>query len=630
MGFFLIFQFFQRSIAMRNFVIGFSLLVAAGFTARAQQVNRPSHFHFPKAAEITVSDIQADYFPKLQLLEAPAPDGGSERAAVARMKEEMAARYTDGTSPASKAAMTAPSPWMGDNFRSNINWEGVPNDNDMAVSNGGKIVSVINSSIWMQDTAGTALATVSLDAWAAPLGLTGDKFDPRALYDPVHDRFILTCLNGFTNSTSYVIVGFSQTNDPTGAWNLYALPGDPRGDTLWTDYPIMAITPHELFLTANLLFNNQPWQTGFSRSLCWQIDLDGAYSGSLDVNLWDSVYYGNRPVRNLCPIQGGSMPSGNGIYLLSNRNLSPTNDSLWIMRIGDTIGAPGLQMTVTLAQTNVAYGMPPNALEQFNQQLATNDARWLDGFIENDRIQFVGNTLDPSTGRAGIYHGIIRDVSTNPVVEGHIIGNPDGSYGYPGIAWMGMTPSSHEALIGLNYVGTTPQHHPGCGAIFYDGQSDYSERVVARAGSGYLNALSGSERWGDYFGIQRRYNQSGVVWIAGTWAQTNRQQATWIAEFHHPAIVGTTAPQPQPSASTAPNPFTHRVVLEFSLPEDDFVEVALYDLAGALQRVFVRDRARAGLNRFTFSTEPLAAGAYMIRVTTEGGLSFSERVVKLD
>lgn len=613
---------------MRATLLGCLLLLSGGLLAQGPVT--PTHFRFPKAGEVRVSAIREDYQPKLENLEAPAPDGNSEKAALARRKAVLAAEYKEGPGAQTKSALTAPSPWMGDNFRSNINFQGVPNDNDMAVSDAGIVLSVINSNIWIQDSTGMTLASVSLDAWATPLGLLGSKFDPRALYDPIHDRFIIVCLNGFTDSTSYIVAGFSQTNDPTGAWNLYALPGDPRGDSLWTDYPIMAITPHELFLTANLLYNNQPWQTGFARSLCWQLNLDSAYTGSLSANLWDSVYYGNRPVRNLCPIQGGSYPTGAGIYLLSNRNLASSNDSLWIMRISDTIGAPGLNMTVSLARTNVPYGLPPNAMAQFNQQMATNDARWLDGFIENDQIQFVGNTRDASTGRAGLYHGIIRNVSTNPTVEGFVIGNPDGSYGYPGIAWMGMTPSSNEALIGLNYVGTNVQNHPGCGAIYYDGIGDYSARVVARNGAGYINALSGTERWGDYMGIQRRYNQQGVVWIAGTWGQSNHDPATWIAEFHHPMIVGTVQPQPEAAAVAAPNPVEDRVALEFSLAADDFVEISLYDIQGVQQKLFLRDRARAGLNRFTFSTEPLAAGTYFIRVTTQGGILFTERIVKVN
>lgn len=607
------------------------LMLMVGGLCHAQS---PTVFRFPKAGVVRVSEVVGDYHPSLEFVEAPVPDGNSEKGRVARMKEELAERYAhkgDG-SAAEKVLGGAANPWLGDNFRSNNTIDGVPNDNDMAISNGGKIVSVINSNIWMHDEDGTVLANVSLDAWASSLGLGADKYDPRALYDPLHDRFIVVCLSGFTDSTSNIIVGFSQTNDPTGGWNLYALPGDPRDDSLWTDYPIMALSPQELFLTANLLYNDQPWQTGFARSLCWQIDLDSAYAGApLLTQLWDSVYFGGRPVRNLCPIQGGSAPSGHGMYFLSNRNLAVANDTIWIMRITDSIGVAGAQFNVGFQVSDVEYGLPPNAVQQFNLSMATNDARCLDGFIENDVIQFVGNTVDTSTGRAALYHGIIRDVSTVPTIEGKVIGNADGAYGYPGITWLGMTAGSNEALIGLNYLGANAQNHPGCGAIYYDGNGNYSDRVVARAGTGYINALSGLDRWGDYMGVQLRYNQPGVAWISGTWGQPSHLPATWIAEFHHPAIVSNEDPeQERPEAVAFPNPVDDRFSLAFELGEATFLEIALYDVQGRKQKVLLKDVVKRGKSRFAFSTEPLAAGVYFIRLEGPEGVIASEKIVKLD
>ena len=585
----------------------------------------------PRAGTVVLREIRGDFHPALQLLEAPAPDGDSEKAMVARMKEELSLKYANKAGNTGSILGGAPDPTLGRNFRSNNTIQGVPNDNDMAISNGGMVVSVINSNIWIHDQQGNALASnVSLDAWSLALGINGSKFDPRALYDPIHDRFIVACLNGFTDSTSWVIVGFTQTNDPTGGWNLYALPGDPRGDSLWTDYPIMALSQHELFLTANLLYNDQPWQTGFQRSLCWQLDLDSAYAGAtLPSVLWDSVYFGGRPVRNLCPIQAGSMPSGPGMHFLSNRNLTAGNDTVFLMQITDTIGAPGAQFTVSALQTNVQYALPPNAIQSFSLAMATNDARWLDGFIENDMIQFVGNTLDTTTGRAAVYHGIIRDASTVPTLEGKIIGNPNGDFGYPGIAWVGMAPSSNEALIGLNYLGPNSQNFAGCGGIYFDGATQYSGLVVAKAGTGYINALTGLDRWGDYMGVQTRYNAPGVAWIAGTWGQASHNPATWIAEFSNPAIVAQELPiVPGEPAIAYPNPALDIVNFEFALAADEFLEISLFDAQGRKIRVFLKDRVRAGNNRFSFSVEPLAAGAYLLVLDGQDGTSIQKKILK--
>ncbi|MEZ5014184.1 MAG: hypothetical protein R2794_07820 [Chitinophagales bacterium] len=37
---------------------------------------------------------------------------------------------------------------------------------------------------------------------------------------------------------------------------------------------MIAITEHELFFTINLIIPDEPWQTGFSETLIWQMDLD--------------------------------------------------------------------------------------------------------------------------------------------------------------------------------------------------------------------------------------------------------------------------------------------------------------------------------------------------------------------
>ncbi|MEY3442038.1 MAG: hypothetical protein RLZZ519_319, partial [Bacteroidota bacterium] len=528
---------------------------------------------------------------------------------------------------------TAASPWRGDNFISNQVINGVPNDNDMAISNGGKIISVINSNIYMHDEFGASLqANLSLNAWSAPLGLTGSKFDPRALYDPIHDRFIIACLNGFTDSTSYVILGFSQTNDPTGNWNLYALPGDPNLDSLWTDYPIMALTENELFLTVNLLYNNQPWQTGFNQSICWQMDLDNAYSGdSLQSRLWFNIQFGGKPVRNLCPVQGGSAPAGPNLYFMSNRNLTAGNDTVFIMEITDTMNAPGAQFLVDYGITNVQYSLPPNAMQALNLQLATNDARWLDAFIENGNIQFVGNSLDTASGRCGLYHGTVTDVTGARTVTGTILANPNGDYGYPAIAWMGMNPADNDALLAINYAGPTTIDKPGCGGIYYDGNGNYSPMVVAKAGLSYINAISGTDRWGDYTGVQRRYNENGVVWMAGTYGKANRDPGTCVAEFHHPTIVGAEAePLPATFEATAfPNPTVDMMSVELVLQADAFLDISVYDNQGRLVKTLIRDLVRTGRNRFSFSTSPLAAGTYFLRISDGQQLLAEKKIVRL-
>lgn len=583
----------------------------------------------PHPVTVNVAAVNEDYFPLLQRTEAPFPGGNSEKARIEALKAGLDARYGQGNGHA-KVDSTAPSPWFGVNFQSNNVINGVPNDNDMAISNGGKVVSVINSNIYMHNEDGSALANISLDAWSNSLGITGSKFDPRALYDPIHDRFVISCLNGFTDSTSYLIVGFSQSNDPTGNWNLYALPGDPLQDSLWTDYPIMALTENELFITVNLLYNDQPWQTGFNQSICWQLSLDSAYAGNTLANtLWYNIQFGGAPIRNLCPIQGGSAPAGPNLYLLSNRNFASSNDTVFIMEITDSLNGPSPQFLVDYKLSNQPYGLAPNAVQILSQQLATNDSRWLDGFIENGNIQFVGNSIDPATGRPGFYHGIVADVAGARTVTGRVLGHPVGSYGYPAIAWMGMQGGSDEALMAINYAGTTNVYHPGCGAIYYDGIGDYSPLVVCRSGASYINAITGIDRWGDYTGVQTRYNNPGEVWMAATFGKSDRTPGTWVAAYHHPSIVSNTETLPKEDFGMAfPNPSQDMTYFEFELEEAKFLEIALYDGQGRLVKMLVRDLVRSGKNRIHFSLNPLASGTYFLKVSENGQSLHTSKIVK--
>ena len=166
------------------------------------------------------------------------------------------------------AAAILPTLSVGQNFVGNPWGLSTPNDNDMAISNAGMLISVINTNIFVRNTVTNVNSPIkSLAAFTTPVNSLHQEFDPKVIYDPNADRFVLVCLVGFVDTTSKIIVGFSQTNDPSGNWNLYTLPGNPLNNNLWSDYPMIAMTNKELFLSINLLYNNQPWQTGFKRNL---------------------------------------------------------------------------------------------------------------------------------------------------------------------------------------------------------------------------------------------------------------------------------------------------------------------------------------------------------------------------
>lgn len=603
------------------------LLLALAFTLQAQ---RSKSFALPLGAQVDPTALPEDYSPALLRLEAPSPGGSQYRNYIDSIKAILPSLHPApaGYPSSNKKTGGLDRPQLLENFGGNLFNSSVPNDNDFAISNDGHIVSVTNTTIYFYDSTGAVLGSSSLANFTSSLGLPNSKYDPRALYDPVHDRFIFVCLNGFVDSTSAIVVGFSQSNDPTGNWNLYALPGDPNNDTLWTDYPILGLTENELFITGNLLMNNESWQLGFVESICWQIRLDDGYNGdSLTNALWYDVTFGGAPIRNLCPVQGGWAPEGPNLYFVSNRNFAVANDTVFVMEITDTVGAPGAVFLVDYALSDVAYGMPPNARQRFNQQLATNDARWLDAILLNGDIHFVGNTYVPSSGYCGVYHGTVADVTGSRTTTGHIVGDSALDFGYPGLAAGGTTPASSDLMILANYSG--PNTFASYGMLYYYADiDDYSALKAARAGTGYINVLPGVDRWGDYSGIQPKYNSPGVVWAAGAWGRSNNDPGTWISEWLTPLIVGV---EPEPLVSEViafPNPSVDFVSVQFTVEADVFGEIALLDMQGRRVRTLLKDRFRPGLNEFTFSTEPLAAGTYFLQIMAEDVVLATKKVIK--
>ena len=123
----------------------------------------------------------------------------------------------------------------------------------MTISNDGMIISCINSTLHVCDTDRTLLEAKSLDAIGQELEIKFRKYDPRVIYDPNNDRFVMTYLNGSNPDEILLTLGFSKTNDPTDGWNLYSLPGNPLDDDSWSGYPMISLRGDELFYTINLL-----------------------------------------------------------------------------------------------------------------------------------------------------------------------------------------------------------------------------------------------------------------------------------------------------------------------------------------------------------------------------------------
>lgn len=529
---------------MVKYVLVCSLLVAFALGVSAQTSTPQRHQFVTKKVGEGSFNNPPTFDPSMKSMEMPHPNSGTTRAHLQEIKKDVRKQFPLGNSTNKHAGTHAFAAFgqgdsliQGRNFEGNLAGNGVPNDNTLAISDGGQLISCINSTISGYDIpADTLMFTQSLASFSLDLNIVGGKFDPKAIYDPEEDRFILVFLSGNTPLNSNIIVAFSTTNQLDDPWNLFSLPGDPIQDSTWSDYPALTITDDELFITVNQIIPGVSWQVGFSQSIIWQLNKTAAFEGdtTLQSTLWTEINFNDQPIRNLNPVKGGSQPYGPNAYFISNRNFDLQNDTVFIVEITDNASSQDATAVVKYSRTDTPYGVPPEARQQGSHRFDTNDGRWLGAFLENDRIQFVGNTVNPATGLSAVYHGFIDSLEhTNPPVTGVILGDvgPDSmDFGYPNIVYIGEHGCDDESVIIFEH--TSPTVYAGYSAVSYNNWHEYSKRTVVKEGDSFVNVLSGGyERWGDYTGLQRKYNEPGTVWAAATYGKVNRSNGTWITSL---------------------------------------------------------------------------------------------------
>jgi len=603
------------------------LLTLLPLATLAQQAKVKS-FTFEKVATINFSAPTEDWDINLVNVEAPAPGSNSLRAQLLEKKRQIMQQYPARSASLKTAA--GPGPIVGNSFQGNA-FQGVPNDNDMAISNDSVIVSVTNSRVHIYNGETEAqLIFRSLSNIASPLQVSGSKFDPKVVYDPNADRFVLVFLNGFTWGTSWIIIGFSQTNDPTGEWNLYKLYGNPLDNETWSDYPVIGISEKDLFIGINTFTNGSTNNSGFTESCLWQIGLKEGYVGfDLVTRYYHDILPQSKMIFNITPIQTGDRPSGEDMFLLSNRNTDAQNDTIFLLEVTGRVSSPNTELLVHTLTTDQPYVLPVPAKQANGHWFDTNDSRVLGGYIQGEKLHFVQSCTSPTTGRASIFYGIIeRFRANNPSISSQIITEDGMDFGYPNISWSGQFEGDEESIISFNHSSETVWG--GFSAVHVDGNFEASERVLIKAGESIVNVLSDSiERWGDYSGTQRVYDDNGVVWAVGSFGNGNNGHGTWIAELRSPEMsTGVSDEILALNQLVFPNPFKENLVVEFELKQATFLRLELFDMAGRSVKLLLEDRIKAGKNRLSFNAAFLPAGSYILKGTSADGSIVSEKLVK--
>jgi len=610
---------------MKNTLL-LSLFVFMAFTTYAQiEFNLKTLEPIPVGQQVDMSEELEDFNPSIKFTPTSPSNTNLED-----LKEEISLKYPRIAPSVNTEKSVALPPVMLNGFVGYTSSGGSPLDNHMAISNDGMIISVINSVVTIKTTDGSTLANRSLATFSGQIANGVGKFDPRVIYDPINDKFVFICLAGNTSATSTIVVGFSQTNDLTGMWNLYGIEGNPFNNNQWSDYPMISISESELFLTINLIKDNISWQEGFAETLIYQIDLQTGYDGAdLTSKMWSDIEFNGTPIRNLCPVKYADETRGENMFFLSNRNFDMSNDTIFILEIEDDLNASDPVLSIETRISDLAYGVPPNAQDN-NGFLQTNDARILDAILIDDQIQFVGNTRNATTGFVDVYHGIFEDVYDTKTVTGQFVGNADYDLGYPGIAWTGNTFSDKDVIIMATHSSQTKK--PGITAVYYDINQEYSDLIDIKEGTNSIAENSSTVRWGDYSGIQRKYDFPGVIYTAATFGSIGDRAITWINKLASPNTDLSSVEELESvdNILVYPNPTTQKATLQFEMQQYKQIDIVLYNAEGKRIKTMFKDHPKKiGLVEFSMDLTPLESGVYYLKAQIGKEVIKTEKIIKI-
>jgi hypothetical protein len=586
------------------------------------------------AKSIDLRTIEEKSFDPLMLkvgeIRKPAGDYAEKKEQLHQQRSKQAAVAS--LQLAAKTKETTADPLISSLLQFNANLpNGTPNDNSCAISDSGYIVSVVNTNMVVYNDTGKQLLYRNLGSFASSLSLPGSISDPRVIYDPLAKKFIMVFFSGNNSTNSTIVVAFSKTSNPLSPWNFYAIDGNPKNDTTWSDYPIISITKDDFFVTFNHLKDNESWKAGFRYSAIWQIDKERGYNGdSLKYNFWNNIKHNGSAIWSVCPVMKSGTPADNKSYFLSVRPSALSNDTVFLHTISNSYKSGNAVFSTQVLKTNLNYGLAPDAIQKDLQRLATNDARVLHAIELNNKIFYVQNCIRPSSMNAGIYLGSIDQINSNPIAIGKIIGYDSMELGYPAIVQIGKFPQDEKCLIYVNFV--KKNGFAGAMALYKDKQNNISAPLILKEGEGNVNRLLDSaERWGDYSGIQQYYQDPTAVLVAGYYARINGQHGTLVAKvvLLDSNLTSSITPISAHAAGIFPNPTIETFNVSFDLTQSEKISAELFNLKGERLKLLLEDFYNPGKYQFQFNLSPLAAGTYLLKLSfLQSGETITKQIIK--
>lgn len=509
--------------------------------------------------------------------------------------------------------------WRSTNGPNQNGW--VPADADIAHGSG-KVVIVTNEQLHIYNaTTFAQLSTSTLQTWFSNVGAMSSIFDPKVIYDPWSNRWVIMAL-GVSNTESYYYVSVSQTSDPSGSWWNWRLNAHVDGSTstnLWADYPGLGFSyptggsgnAGAVVITSNQYNRSNPaiFQYGKIRIL----KTSELYTGSAVTwyDFWNWTDQNGDKAFTWQPARQLYSTSSCAHYLFNTKWYGSNVVTLW--RIDNTTtNSPSLTRQATVNTTS--YSIPPacpslggsGTVDAFDCR--TQNVWYMNGHIYSAWV----SAWNWGSGNRAIVHYVRINTGSNALTNEFRVGGTNDWFIHPSAAPEFKSPFTN-GYAGISFCRGNSTIYPEACVIGYDGSSGSTYSSVQ--GTGYLG--NGLQRYGDYSGIAPEATQNGVFWSVGMIAKSGTW-GTGVFQFSFSPSginpINSEIPKDFSLKQNYPNPFNPVTKIQFGLPRVGDVRLIVYDVLGKVVSETFQANLKAGNYEVNFDGSNLSSGVYIYKL----------------
>ena len=380
-----------------------------------------------------------------------------------------------------------------------------------------ELMSTLNSNYAIQRKSdGKLLSKLSMDAFWAPVG-AHHPFDPRVLYDPYSDRWLVSAGSDPVLPSSEILYGISETGDPQGRWRLYAIDADPENAT-FADFPTLGFDQSTVAIGLNMFDNaTQAYVRGRLIVLDYASLRAGGSGDPLDLSVPGG--FALQPAITFSPTE-------QTLYLVEHVDSMSATYRLWALRDRTLSVVGGGPQTNPLGP----FGTPGplNVLPQdVGRGVDSGDSRAGNAVFRNGHVWYAQTIGLPAGGTGYGTHTAVQwvELDTNAAfVQGGRVDDPHAlpwngghSYAFPSLA----VNARDDVLVGFSefqstdFVDAAYAYRAGT-----DPPNTMREPVTLKDGEGpYTKTRGGFNRWGDYSGTQVDPSDDLSLWTIQEYAR---------------------------------------------------------------------------------------------------------------